>query len=458
MNHTTYSKAKISYIHFENFKSFQNATIDFHATKNSVKNIAVIFGENGSGKSSIIESIRFLYESIQTRCTSQNFERFIELRNAEDLSKYDPTVFENLLSTIQGNYSSLANLVMEVKSINSNGPLSLTYGFQLDGFDGEYTLSFSNESMIYEKMVYVIDERKTTLWEFSHESLRISGKLFRSNKYCSDITEQYTRYWGKHSFLAILNFEKEDKTFSFIDNNFSVELKKLLDFFNSFSYCINYWNSNISQFNSNDEILEHLDEGTIPSTEKATLLRTEAALAAFFRSIFTNIENVFYKQKLSNSEITYELMLRKKVNGKIMDISIQQESSGTQELIYFLPYLISAMNGHIVFIDEFGSSLHEQLVPALIQAVNENISGQLIVTSHRLSILDKAGLSGESFYYITAGKKCEKQILCTTDIETRLHTSYNYRNRYLTKNEYHMQPIHGNDETYINFDYFLINK
>ena len=453
MKHRLYNNSKISYIHLENFKSFQNATIDFHLTKAITKKTAVIFGENGSGKSSIIESMRFLYESLQTRSTTQGFERFMELRS-EDFTKYDSSVLDHLFSSINGSYSSLSGLISDVSSINSDGPLSLTYGFQLDGYDGEYIITFDDTALVYEKMMYVIDDRKATLWEISQNSLQIHSKLFHSTKYYSDMSEQYMRYWGKHSFLALLNFEHEDKSDSFINKNFSLELKKLLSFFTSFSYCIKYWDSTTSKFNNTEEFLENLDHGTIQVDQQSILLHTEAALSAFFRSIFTNIENVFYKQKISNSEIDYELMLRKKVGGKIIDISIQQESSGTQELIYFLPYLIAARNGHVVFIDEFGSSLHEQLVPALIQAVNENLTGQLVITSHHLSILDKSGLTGDAFYYITTGKDTKKQIVCTTDIEKRLHTSYNYRNRYLTRNEYHMQPIHTDDESYINFDYF----
>ena len=53
------TNAKVSYIHLENFKSFKNATFDLRATKKNAKKFAVIFGENGSGKSTIIESISF---------------------------------------------------------------------------------------------------------------------------------------------------------------------------------------------------------------------------------------------------------------------------------------------------------------------------------------------------------------------------------------------------------------
>ena len=49
-----------------NYKSFKNVTIDFSDTKTKTKNIAIIYGENGSGKSNIISSLYFLKNSINT--------------------------------------------------------------------------------------------------------------------------------------------------------------------------------------------------------------------------------------------------------------------------------------------------------------------------------------------------------------------------------------------------------
>ena len=43
-----------------NYKSFKNVTIDFSDTKTKTKNIAIIYGENGSGKSNIISALYFL--------------------------------------------------------------------------------------------------------------------------------------------------------------------------------------------------------------------------------------------------------------------------------------------------------------------------------------------------------------------------------------------------------------
>lgn len=451
------TNAKVSYIHLENFKSFKNATFDLRATKKNAKKFAVIFGENGSGKSTIIESISFLHELVQTRCTFQKFEHFVTLHSNENYEKLSPSIkLENFFSSLNDLYPSISNLLSEVRSIDSDGLLSLSFGFQLNEYEGEYICTFDDEYITYERMSYVLTGRKTVLWEISKENFHIHPRLFSSNhnNYFSDVIEQALRYWGKHAFLALLNFEAEDKAVSFIDEVFSPELKQILSLFNSLNYSIKYWDSTKSYYNEN-YYLSDMRSGTISVKDQTKLVLTEAALTAFFRSIFTNIEKVFYKQELSNSNINYELMVQKKTHGKIIDIPMSQASSGTQELLSMLPYIVLALNGQIVFIDEFGTSLHEQLVPALIKAINENLSGQLIITSHHLSILDQAGLNGDAFYYITSGQDNAKQIVCTTNIEQRLHSSYNYRNRYLTRNEYHLQQIHNCDESYINFDYFI---
>ena len=92
----------------------------------------------------------------------------------------------------------------------------------------------------------------------------------------------------------------------------------------------------------------------------------------------------------------YELYLRKRIENHEYDIDFQLESNGTQEIMELLPYLISAVSGSCVIIDEYGIGIHDLLATKLLASVAEQIKGQLIITTHNTLLMDHAGVNPEA--------------------------------------------------------------
>ena len=240
-------------------------------------------------------------------------------------------------------------------------------------------------------------------------------------------------YWGKHSFLSILQHEMEEKSAAYINSNISKNLMNVLTAFNSISYKVASNREDGSILASS--ILTNLEGGVIEKSEEKSLDKVEKVLNSFFVTLFDDVNKAFYHRDEKNGKIRYSLFFNKRIEECNFDIDFRYESSGTQEILDLLPYLMVAITGKCVIIDEFGNGIHDLLAAKLIKAIAKNIKGQLIITTHNTLIMDHSDIKPDALYFIfteVSGKK----VKCVTDIEERLHPNYNYRNRYFNNELY----------------------
>ena len=148
--------------------------------------------------------------------------------------------------------------------------------------------------------------------------------------------------------------------------------------------------------------------------------------------MFNDVVKAFYKKSSKKNEIRYDLFLRKRIENYEYDIDFQLESNGTQEIIDLLPYLVSAVSGSCVIIDEYGIGVHDLLATKLLASIGHQIKGQLILTTHNTLLMDYAEVNPDALYFIMNDNTFKKSVKCVTEIEERLHPNYNYRKRYFT--------------------------
>lgn len=172
--------------------------------------------------------------------------------------------------------------------------------------------------------------------------------------------------------------------------------------------------------------------GVIEKKNKDKLDEVENLLNQFFKSMFNDVVKAFYKKSSKKNEIRYDLFLRKRIENYEYDIDFQLESNGTQEIIDLLPYLVSAVSGSCVIIDEYGIGVHDLLATKLLASIGHQIKGQLILTTHNTLLMDYAEVNPDALYFIMNDKTFKKSVKCVTEIEERLHPNYNYRKRYFT--------------------------
>lgn len=274
----------------------------------------------------------------------------------------------------------------------------------------------------------------------------INEKIFLDKNTYSDLKKSCLRFWGKHSFLSILLHEINDKSDKFIRNQISDNFDSFLKFITRISCKIKFGSrQERGIIGLPKEILGEYESGTMSISDEEILNKTEKMLTAFFTLTNRDIKKAYYKKNIIDEEINYSLILSKEIAGKIRDIDFSLESTGTQSIIQQLPFMLVAVKGSVAIIDEFDTGIHDLLVKSLINSLNNDINGQLILTTHN-TLLMESEIPKDSIYVINELSSNNKEIQCILHYDNKISNKNNIRNQYLL-GKYSGIP----DETNINF-------
>ena len=418
-----------TYVRLRNFKSFSDVEVNFQSKKDTVKPLSIIYGANGSGKSTIAQAFMTLEKTKGTMKFRSLIQRLLEnnINNFEDLTskpEYMAEFFKHRYSV-----DSIDKIIREVKMKDSLEPMCMEFGFVIDGAPGFYMMEFDDTNLIHERLDYRVSKRHGCYFDIDADGIEINSNIFESEDYYNEIKKTVEMYQGKHSLLSILYNEIEDKSGVYVENNFSENLKKVLDELNatSLKMC-----DDRDVLKEHDGILQSLDCGEIDPSQEEELANVEKVLNDVFISLFDDVISAYYKKTEKNGTLEYMLYLKKRVGAHVYEIDFMDESSGTQEVLDSLPYLMLAIAGKSVVIDEYGTGVHDVLSSAILNAIAKYIKGQLIITTHNTMLMEQKNINQNAFYYIMCDELFNKSIKCVSDIETRLHPNYNIRTRYLT--------------------------
>ena len=415
------------------FKSFKNVEINLQSKKGEYKPLAIIYGENGSGKTTISQAFLALERTMQTMQVKGMLKDLLDEKFTppEDFPLKPDVMLRILKSKLSVN--GIECIIDEYKMINSDENMSLEYEFNIGGGSGSYYVEMDSFSVVKERLEYKLNKNRGCYFSIEDDDIYINEKIFESKEFYELIKSQVEMYWGKHTLLSILYFEMGDKSDTYINSNISINLMNLMTAFEKINFRIPRASDGQSlALNAENEILGHLVSGVIEKKNKDKLDEVENLLNQFFKSMFNDVVKAFYKKSSKKNEIRYDLFLRKRIENYEYDIDFQLESNGTQEIIDLLPYLVSAVSGGCVIIDEYGIGVHDLLATKLLASIGHQIKGQLILTTHNTLLMDYAEVNPDALYFIMNDKTFKKSVKCVTEIEERLHPNYNYRKRYFT--------------------------
>ena len=139
----------ITKIELKNFKSFSNVELDLMKNKSVVKNMALIYGENGAGKSNIISSIYCLQSLFDTMLIRDDLQEMMQMLNEKDGEEKIP---DRLLEQIRKALKTTKDIIAEYKTINSTKNMSIKLHFRLNDKNGVYYIELDNEKIVREKL------------------------------------------------------------------------------------------------------------------------------------------------------------------------------------------------------------------------------------------------------------------------------------------------------------------
>lgn len=410
-----------TYLKLKNFKSLKDVTLNLKETQKKTKNFVAIYGENGCGKTHLVTAFdalrRIIFSKVAYKALQEMPKDFQYMKEFMERSDMYPEIFDL--------FKGIESLGM----IDETEPTEVEYGFLLDGVEGNYYVKF-DDTILEEKLYYKENKKRNFHFEIKKAEEKIDYKLnikiFKGTKYRKEISEQIEKYWGKHSFLAILYEEFVNKNKTFIDDNVSENLIDVVDNFSKITVKLDK-KTNIPYL-SNVFNNFRIEEGLIDKSKLKLLDKYEKILNSFFTQAYADVKAVYYDKKEKDNQIDYALYFEKKIANKVRKISYKEESGGTLRILGQFNNLIDAIRGKVVVIDEIDNGIHDLLVKNIIMSMKDEITGQLIITTHNTLLLET--LPPKELYLITFDYDRNKEINCITDYDFKIQKNNNVRDLY----------------------------
>lgn len=370
-----------SRIVLDNFKSFDHFEFDLRQNKaeKTVKNIAVIYGENAIGKSTVVDAFKLL-SKVKNSITSNKFSNQLFGGKITDLSNQISKLYIN-----DDFLYSATEYIPIYKKIGSSENMRVKYELFVGSDKYDYRIAFDSASIVEEKL-FINGDLGFGMDRYGNADLSVNH--FFSEELKNLISERFKMFSGKHTLLACINSVYAEIDRAYGDKNisktiraFMFELEKLHVFKESTNFPA------MLKFDS--KLLPILVFGNYLDSMKRQLENTKLALTMFFSSIYSNISRVDYDIEVSsNNTRTYNLVFIENSGEHESRVPYNLASTGTKKLLELFPTFYEIVSGdNIVVIDEIDSGINDILLKAIFDSLGSDVKGQLIVTTHNTLLL-----------------------------------------------------------------------
>lgn len=420
-------------IRLKNFRSFKDVNLNLES-KQSFKRLALIYGENGMGKSNLALGFSILNDLLNTMkikdildsiLSSDNFKQLSELTGGKELAFQQ---LKNQMITID-------NIIENYHMIDSNEPIVLEYNFIVNDKKGRYLLEIGEKEIIHEKMEYVLEKNKGTYFDITPNVKKVNSKIFNNNsEIISDINQLIDKFWGKHTLLSIILHEKNSLSNKYIKSAISENFSILIKSFINISTLTKLSDMQSGNIHNKLYLLPNISNGIISKEKQYILDKLEITLTKLFNAINSDNRRLYYLKEETENDIKYTLFIKKFIAGKERNLNFKYESRGNHQIIRILPFLLNSLCGGTIIVDEIDTGIHDLLFRKIIEEILPNINGQLILTTHNTTLLELNDLK-DNIYFITEDEQANKFIKCITEYDNRTYQQNNIRNKYFN-NDY----------------------
>lgn len=396
---------RLESIEIRNFKNVEYGRLQFESSKKGYQSsILGIYGQNGSGKTVLINALELLKFILSGKPVPVKFADYINIDAASASLKYEFKVHDN---TKKITYSAFYE-VSFCRDINDDehntDQINSNVNYKVGLFDEVLSCSFES-SQKKVKRSRLIDTRTpndavfipTTKYELlvgkdkeTLTRLLVAKKLARA----TSRSFVYSR-----DFLNIIRQHCKEYEYLFL-------VESLVYFGNFELFIINTANTGLITMDALPLAFNYSENGRVAIGNlvislNGTFIIPENALDVVYKVI--NCMNIVLNQLvpgltisvkdlgsqvLQNGTIGHSIQLMSNKNSK--GIPLQHESEGIKKLISILQLLIVVYNkpSMTVAIDELDSGIFEYLLGELLRIIAEKGKGQLIFTSHNLRPLE----------------------------------------------------------------------
>lgn len=351
-----------------------------------------IYGQNGSGKTAIVDALYFLQKVMIGVDLDQSLEDYMDMDSDTAEIFVDFNIF-------------MDDIVFEI-------------GYRLSLSREEKEVVISRETLSAAKNENGIRTNKTVFMDYQRDQ---ANAIFKPQKRLDEILEEnkeiktdliVARKMAEKSNCSYIFGESSREIFCREYKNgfqqFSVIISSLFEFALKDLFVIRNTHSGVISANfvlpmafriENDNIgakgdfAVSLTEPILLDEERKNLLETiveqiNIVLYTIIPGLQVTIKN-YGKQSLDNGEEGWKLELMSKREG-MKEIPIRMESEGIIKIISILNALIQAFGNPSIclVIDELDSGIFEYMLGELLDIFKKSAKGQLIFTSHNLRALE----------------------------------------------------------------------
>ena len=405
---------RLKQIRIQNFKNVVDGEITLiDEKKDYLASILGLYGQNGSGKTALIDALSLLKASLCGTIILPTFAECINV-NASFARFSFAFLLEDIASKMKYNINYNFKIKKEADKAKQNIDNPGDNSFKTILFDELLTYSFKAES-----------GRKTTqtIMNTASEGLFISKKrmteLFGDTKTVETDLLVAKRVTEESSRSCIFSYEvmkmARDKhnngsnirpVFGDDKNLLYYFLESLVDYGHNFLYVIPTINSALNSFNMLSLSFRYTKGQEMASGIIPVYLNQPTLISAGFYPILCDVVkdmNIVLEALVPGLRIEVvnlgEQLLIDGSKGILMQftslknekkIPLQFESEGIKKIIAVLHLLIAVYNDPsiTVAIDELDAGVFEYLLGELLRILEENGKGQLIFTSHNLRPLE----------------------------------------------------------------------
>ena len=418
-------------ITLENFRSFDHIVFDLTEKGNVPKHLAVLYGENGAGKSNLMSAFVLLPELTRTMDVRDAYERLLTRDAIFQDEKMEKVMREQMRHSLR----DMSAIIKDYRMIDCEDPIVAEYEFNINGNNGCYRVEFGQDEIVHERLEYVLNRRRGLYFDCSSDGILINDTVIQGTNgkdFLVDVKETAKRYWGKHSLLAILLYEMKDKSNAFGRDNVTENFNTVLREFRGLSCAVSMGNKSWEGLSSKLQVLKRPLQGHLSLRRETELDYASDFFTQLFTSVDLSVRKIFYKKEFHDDEIYYKLIEEKYIAGNYRRIDFERESAGNCQLLNISCYLLTACMGGVVILDEAEANIHDLLFQKLLEEIRPILKGQVIMTTHNTMLME-ASFAREATYILSVDpdNPSDKKIRCRSDCRKRTYAANNIRNKYL---------------------------
>ena len=395
------STVRLETIEISNFKNVTYGKIYFDNThKEYAASILGLYGQNGSGKTSLIDAMDLLKRLLMGQQIPANFADCI---NVDAESAHFTFQFkvscENNIST---SYTALYEFSIRKDQDVTTANMQQAIQYKTTVFDEVLSISFKNEAK-NKRLSPMIDTRTNGVFlPTATRKLLVGGKksvetnllvtknianatarsFIFSRELATVIREQCKAEVYLSLYEALINYGNFEL---FVINTANSGLIAINALPLSFSYEAN------GQISAGSFMLQLNGASVIPENSIAIVQKVVRSMNVVLRELVPGLMievRELGKQVLENGITACTIQIMSLKNSRA--VPLQYESEGIKKIISVMNLLIGVYNQSslTVAIDELDSGIFEYLLGELLRIISEKGKGQLIFTSHNLRPLE----------------------------------------------------------------------